>query len=340
MPPKPPAKPSNQSPANSRSKPRPSPEVLARPQAQTPTEVVDPRWLIQALGLTILAAIFCAWLALCLLVYQGEWQLVLHPSHTIDLTPARVNLPFEQIRFDAGATGQPRLTGWWIPAESTASMSISSLRPPSIAKYRGYTILYLHDGAGSLSASLFMLTRLHAAGINVFAIDYRGFGASDSSAHPTEARMAEDSAAALDYLTSLRHIAAQTIVPYGVGLGASLAANLAREHPVLPAVILDNPVPDPTAVALAAQPSHVIPVRFLFHERFDIAKPLSTLNTPKLLIAGGNNSNAPGEVRALQALYRKAASPSLAVTLPPTNYDDAYQAALSRFFDEYLPAAR
>jgi uncharacterized protein len=339
MPSKPSAKPPNKSPANSRSKPRPSPEVLARPQLQTPTEVVDPRWLIQALGLTILAAIFCAWLALCFLVYQGGWQLVLHPSHTIDKTPASVGLAFEQLRFDAAETGQPRLTGWWIPAQESAA--ISSLRALLIPKYRSFTLLYLHDGSGSLSANLFALTRLHAAGINVFAIDYRGFGASDSSAHPTEARMAEDTSAALDYLITLRHIAPQTIVPYGVGLGASLAANLARAHPVLPAVILDNPVPDPTAVALAAQPSHVIPVRLLFHERFDIAKPLATLTTPKLLIAGGvNSTNAPNDIRDVQTLSLKAASPSLAVTLPAINSDDAYQAALARFLDEYLPPAR
>ena len=336
MPPKPPHKSSGKSSA----KPRPSPEVLARPQAQTPTEVVDPRWLIQALGLTILVAIFCAWLALCFLVYQGEWQLVLHPSHAVDKTPASVGLAFEQLRFDAAETGQPRLTGWWIPAQAPAPPSATLQFQPA-AKYAAYTILYLHDGSGSLSNAVPALARLHAAGLNIFAIDYRGFGASDASAHPTEARMAEDTAATLEYLTTLRHIAPQTIIPYGTGLGASLAANLARAHPVLPAVILDNPVPDPTAIALAAQPSHVIPVRLLFHERFNIAKPLSTLTTPKLLIAGGANStNAPGDIRALQTLYIKAASPSLAVTLKPTNDATAYQTTLSRFLDEYLPAAR
>jgi pimeloyl-ACP methyl ester carboxylesterase len=339
MPSRPPVKSGNT--IQTRKKPGPSPEVLVRPPAQTPTEVVDPRWLIQALGLTILAAIFCAWLALCFLVYQGEWQLVLHPSHAVDKTPASAGLAFEQLRFDAAATGQPRLTGWWIPAQEPAQPSAGLQLQPS-AKYSAYTILYLHDGSGSLTDTIPALTRLHAAGLNIFAIDYRGFGASDASVHPNEARMAEDTAAAFDYLTTLRHIARQNVIPYGTGLGAPLAANLARAHPVLPAVILDNPIPDPTALALAAQPSHVIPVRLLFHERFDIAKPLSALTTtPKLLIAGGPNaSTTPNDIRTLQNLYLKAANPSLAVTLPPTNYDDAYQAALTRFLDEYLPAPR
>jgi len=31
-----------------------------------------------------------------------------------------------------------------------------------------------------------MLANLHRAGFNVFAIDYRGFGASDNSVHPAQ----------------------------------------------------------------------------------------------------------------------------------------------------------
>jgi pimeloyl-ACP methyl ester carboxylesterase len=338
MPPKPPVKPSVKS-SNPSRKPGPSPEVLASRNAEAPTEVVDPRWLIQALGVTILAAIFCAWLALCLLVYQGEWQLVLHPSHAVNKTPASAGLAFEQLRFDAGETGQPRLTGWWIPAQTPAQLPRELRFQPGPYKYAAYTILYLHDGSGSLADTIPALARLHAAGLNVFAIDYRSFGASDASAHPTETRMTEDAAAALDYLNTLRHIPSQNVIPYGTGLGASLAANLAHAHPSLPAVILDNPVPDATAVALAAQPSHVIPVRLLFHERFEIAKPLFSLKTPKLLIAGGPNAlTTSNDLRALQTLYLKAASPNLAVTLSSAD-DLAYQATLTRFLDEYLPAA-
>jgi hypothetical protein len=146
--------------------------------------------------------------------------------------------------------------------------------------------------------------------------------------------MTQDTAAALGYLISTRHIPARTIIPYGVGLGASLAANLAHAHPELPAVILDNPDPDPTATAVAVHPSHVIPVRQLFREHFDIATPLATLKTPKLLIAGTPNSTT--STAAMQSLFHHAASPSLAVTLPPTRYDENYQDALTRFLDEYL----
>jgi uncharacterized protein len=313
--------------------PRNSP---ATPQPKPQFEVVDPVWLIKALGLSLLAALLCAWLTVCLLFYQGEWQFVLHPSHTIDRTPASASLAFEPVRFDAADTGQPRLTGWWIPAQASAQPTAPLSFQP-IAKYAAYTVLYLHDGSQSLSATVPTLTRLHQAGVNVFAIDYRSFGLSDTSSHPTEARMAQDTAAALDYLITTRHIPAGAIIPYGVGLGASLAANLAHAHPELPAIILDNPDPDPTATAVASHSSHLIPVRLLFREHFDIAAPLATLATPKLLIAGGPNStNTDSDIRAVQNLFHHAASPSFAVTLPSTKYDADYQTALTRFFDEYL----
>jgi hypothetical protein len=293
-------------------------------------EIVDPAWLLRAIAFSLVAALICAWLTACLLVYQGEWQLVLHPVRTLDRNPANAGLAYTDVRFGASETGQPRLTAWWIPAESDAG-----LQP----KYAAFTILYLHDGSGSLSSTVTALARLHRTGLNVFAIDYRGFGTSDASTHPSGARMAEDSAAALEYLISTRHIAARDIIPYGTGLGASLATNLTHDHPELPAVILDNPDPDPASTAVAAHPSKFIPVRLLFGNQFEIAKSIATGATPKLLISGGPNSiDTTRDVPKLQTLFQRAASPKFSVTLPPASGESDYQSALNRFLDQYLVA--
>jgi pimeloyl-ACP methyl ester carboxylesterase len=310
--------------------PAKSSSVVRPPQTRnTAPEVVDPIWLVKALGICVVAALICAYATLCLLFYQGDWQLVLHPTHSVDRAPAQAGLDYTSIRFDASETGQPRLTGWWIPAASGNGFE---------RNYAAYSILYLHDGSGSLSDTVPALARLHAAGLNVFAFDYRGFGASDASSHPSAERMIQDTAAALDYLTSSRHIPARNIVPYGVGLGASLAAGLSQAHPELPAVILDNPDPDPASTALAQHRSRIVPVRMLFGDQFGIAKPIAALNTPKLLIAGG--PNAPRHVNnpdRLQTLFQSAASPHFSITLGPHNSDTEYEEAISRFFDQYLP---
>lgn len=299
-------------------------------------EVVDPRWLLKALGLTVVAAVICAWLALCLLYYQGSWQLVLRPSHTVDRTPAEVGVPFELVHFDASETGQPRLTGWWVPAAASGASAAVQTTP----KYAADTVLYLHDGTGSLSAALPTVVLLHSAGINVFAFDYRGFGSSESSSHPTSESMAADASSALSYLISTRHLERNRIVPYGAGLGGALAVLLARDHPELPAVIVDNPDPDPTETAVAAHPSGIVPIRLLYHEHFEIAGPLASLPTPKLLLSGGPNARASdGQTRELQPLFRGAASPATSVTIPTSGFGASYLQALTRFLDQYLPAA-
>jgi len=309
------------------------PRTAGGPVASGPVEVVDPVWLLKALALSLLAVALCVYAAVCLLFYQGEWQLILHPSRTIDRTPSSAGLASSNIRFGDFDTGQPHLTAWWIPAQNPSSTT-PALQP----RYSAFTVLYLHGGSGSLSDAVPSLALLHRTGLNVFAIDYRGFGASDTSVHPDAERMAQDAAAALDYLVATRHIPARSIIPYGVGLGASLAVRLAHDQPNLPAVILDNPDPDPAATAAAMRPSNFIPVRLLFDNRFAIAQPLANLATPKLLIAGGAAaSSATIGLPAIQALFRHAASPSFAVTLPPANSDAAFQNALQRFLDQYLP---
>jgi pimeloyl-ACP methyl ester carboxylesterase len=285
----------------------------------TPPEVVHPLWLAKALGLTILAAILCAYAAVCLLVYQGGWQLMLHPAHTISGAPATA---FTPIRFDAAETGTPRLVGWWIPAE---------LPTPGIP-----TILYLHDGDGDLSGNTRLLDLLHTADVNIFAFDYRGYGQS-AGPHPTESRMAEDSAAALDYLTNTRHLPAATIVPYGEGLGAVLAAQLAKAHPELPAFIVDSPKPDAFRDATGAVRARLLPMRLLVQEHFDLAGALKSSTKPKLLLADGPFGSESGRRHANEVFFRTVPGPKMTVTFARPDANAEYIQSINRFLDEYLP---
>ena len=300
-------------------------------------EIVDPIWLLKPAAITIPVAVVCAWLTLCLLVYQGQWQLLLHPDTNPTLT---TTLPVQLLRFGAAETGQPQLSGLWLPAEG-----FSGPVP---------TILYLPDGSGRLADDLPALTQLHQLPVNVFAFDYRGFGASDHSIHPTQARMQQDAAAALDYLIQTRHIDSHTIVPYGAGLGAALASQLAAQHPDLPAVILETPIPDAYQVAAQDTRASIVPVNLLFHERFEIASVLRTLKTPKLLLTFGPShvTQTPGRPSIAQssvdALFKAAQTPSFTAHLTPWNPADqnaspgpsaAYRQTILRFLNEYLPSA-
>jgi pimeloyl-ACP methyl ester carboxylesterase len=290
----------------------------ARPTTGAP-EVVDPRWLLKALAIAVGAATVLGYLSVCLLLLQGGWQRMIFPSTTVNHTPASFSIPFDDIHFDAGTTGRPRLTAWWIPAEAPSAP----------------TILFLHDVHGSLSATLPTLHLLHQAGANVFAIDYRGFGLSDPP-HPTEARMREDSNAALDYLVDTRHIPASTIVPYGQGLGSVMAASLSNQHAELPALIVDSPDPDAFTRVADDSRARLLPMRLLVRERFDIDSALKSSTRPKLLLTDTAFVDEPSHRSREDALYKTVPDPKISVAIGGPTAKDPYIQTLHRFLDQYV----
>lgn len=286
-----------------------------RPQSSSSPELIDPRWLLKALAIVIVAALLCAWGTLCLLYYQGQWQIVLHPSRTVAATPASLGLNFTELHFDDDATGQPQLDGWLIP-EATSSAP---------------TVLFLHSADGSIADDLPRALTLHNAGLNVLLFDYRGYGRSTGK-HPTESSMQEDAAAALNYLVSTRHVAAQDIILYGNGVGCSLAAQLAAAHPSVPAIILDAPDGDLLSRAAHDPRSALVPARILFNQIFPLAEPLRALATPKLLIS--YMDAAPPA-----ATLVNAANPKVTLELPSPNALPLV-AAIRRFVDQYVTRSR
>lgn len=284
------------------------------------SERVDPRWLLKALAVAILAAAALGYLSVCLLVWQGGWQRLLNPSPAVNRTPAQLGIPFDALRFDAAETGRPRLSAWWLPSSNPTAP----------------TILFLHDGSGSLSNSLPNLNLLHRANVNIFAIDYRGYGQSDGP-HPTEARMNEDAAAALEYLTETRHLSITRIIPYGLGLGAPLAANLANNNPAIPALIVDQPDPEARTRVLAEDRSRLLPMRLLLREHFDVRTALAKSHQPKLLLVDSPFAVETTGVAVNQSLFHNVPDPKIVVTFQHLHAEDAYLSAVRRFLDETAP---
>jgi uncharacterized protein len=293
------------------SMPRPTP----KPDKRTQQEDVSPIWLIKAIALTMLAALFCGYLTLCLLFYQGQWQLVLHPTRTSPPPVSIARAPYELLRFNPGDSATPQLTGWWIPSDPGG-------------RYAHLTVLFLPDGDGSLVNFIPTLAALHNIGINVCAIDYRGYGQS-AAIRPSQQTMTHDADAALQYLTNSRSIPVARIIPYGTGTGASLATHLAATQTAIPAIILDNPRTDLLDTALHDPRASILPVRLLFHERFPLVQPLSVLRTPKLLVSRSTQ---------VEQAFRTAADPKLTVELT-TPSALGFNQSLTRFLDQYLQAA-
>lgn len=292
---------------------RPPAKIQDKTQPAAPV-TISGRWLLTAFVLSLGAALVCGYLTLCLLFYQGQWQLLYHPSRSIGATPASAGLAFNDIRFDVTDTGRPQLDGWWIPA-ATGSV------------YTGAAVLYLHGASGSLSDTVAELSRLHALGISVFAIDYRGFGRSEG-AHPTERTATADADAAWKYLTDTRGIPARNILAWGDGAGATFAAHVAAEF--APAgVILEDPNPPARQILLADSRARILPLFLLQNENLDPTADLQSAHAPQLFLDRDDNSD-----RAHQLF--------LASGYPKDYFDlrraspDQLNAALRRFLDEIL----
>jgi hypothetical protein len=247
--------------------------------------LVAHRWIFGAIGVMVLASLAAIYFAIGLLFWQGQWQLIFHPSHIVAGTPARDGVPFDEVRFDTTETGQTQLTGWWIPAAGGA--------PGKRA-----TILYLHDARGSLSDALPDILALHALGpdlsADVFAFDPRGFGNS-KWAKPGENHWDQDADAALYYLASMRHIGPSQLIVIGRGLGGAIAANLTTKHPEITSLVMIDPQPPTLGLLEAPRWTHILPVPLLARDHFNPSAALRSTSVDKLFLLPAN-APTPGYV--------------------------------------------
>lgn len=298
----------------------PKPAAVREESPRTAPPTISGRWLLIAIPTALAAAALCAWGALCLLFWQGSWQLLYHPSAQVARTPAALGVPFSPVGFGTTASGQPMLSGWWIPAADGA-------------REGRYTLLYLHGQDGNLGDAVDHLTELHAAGVNVFAFDYRGYGQSEFK-HPSEARWMEDAGSALQYLTATRHIDPSTIVVDGSELGADLGLEFAAAHSELAGVVVESPIEDPVNRIFTDGRASLVPAHLLVHDRYDLTGAASALHIPSLwfLPFPQSGSNGPAEN---PEVFQKVSARKMFVWLPPgktttKNFSDE----LSRWLDD------
>jgi hypothetical protein len=285
----------------------PRPASKPKPPQQR-TQNIEATWLLRALAVIFAAALLSTYATLCVIFYRSQWQAVLHPVRS-----TAAELPKGILRFAPGDSGQPELTGEWIPAASNG-------------RYSNLTVLFLSGGDGNRENFTETQASLHQLGLNVFTFDYRGYGRS-ANIHPSQQSMTEDTESTWKYLTGVRRIPPASILPYGVGVGASLATGLAIAHSEIPAVALDSPYTDLRKTVALNPRFRLLPTSLLFKDEFPLAGPLSNLKKPKLLIS------TTGGAEPTQFLA--AADPKITVSFK-TSSGPLFNQAMMRFLDQYL----
>ncbi len=267
-----------------------------------------------AVSIAIAAAGLCAWGTLCLLFWQGSWQLLYHPTSAVTRTPASVGLTFDSVGFAASEAGEPRLKGWWI-AGSPGSQ---------------FTTIYLHGADGNLGDTVDALVQLHNAGLNVFAFDYRGYGQSKFE-RPSESRLREDTESAIDYLTNTRHVPAGSLVLFGKGLGANLALEMAAAHPELAGVVVEDPLAAPTNAIFSDPRAGLVPAHLLMRDRWDSNAAATSLRIPSLWIYLTDAINRAQQKN--QEAYRLVTARKEQIWLDESR-DKEYETTLTRWLND------
>lgn len=221
------------------------------------------------IGARLLWYIFFIVVVFVLYVRYLEATSVFHPSGDISVTPKELGLAYEDVYFrtEDGFL----LHGWFVKSSD-----------PKAA-----TVLYFHGNAGNLSDRVEKVGMLAGLGLNVFIIDYRGYGLSDGK--PSEKGIYKDAVAAFDYLLSRKDIDHKKIISYGASLGGVVAVDLATQRP-LAALIVDSSFTSAKDMAKVVYP--FIP-SFMVSLKMDNAAKIKSITIPKLFMNSPDDATVP-----------------------------------------------
>lgn len=244
---------------------------------------------VAILGLVLLLALAVLW--------AFQRRLIYFPFGDVP-EPAAVGLP------SARAVSLPTrdgnvLAGWFVPAAA---------RPRA-------TILVFNGNAGNRAHRAPLARRLTENGFNVLLFDYRGYGGSSGT--PTEAGLAEDARAALEYLRARDDVDNGRLIYFGESLGAAVAARLALEHRPA-ALVLRSPFTSLVDVARVHYP--YLPVSWLLRDRFDTIGFIATIGSPLLVVAGDRDAIVPADQS--RRLFDAAPAPKRLLMVAGADHND------------------
>jgi esterase/lipase len=157
------------------------------------------------------------------------------------------------------------------------------------AQDSGFWVLHLHGNADSAFSvgQLRHGEQLRALGLNVLAVDYRGFGRSSGVA--SERHIEEDAEAAYQKLIR-RGVSPRQIIVWGHSLGSGPAVFVASRHPAAALVLFGayTSVPD-----VAADTYPYLPVRWLAGIHFNSLQRMREVHMPVIIAHSVRDSIIP-----------------------------------------------
>ncbi len=180
------------------------------------------------------------------------------------------------------------------------------------------TILFFHGNAGNVFDRMEFMQLMQAKlDVNIFAIDYRGYGKSSGS--PTENGVYRDAVAAWDYLVDSLKIIPSQIIVWGRSLGGAVTVDLVTKRPAR-TLILEATFS--SAKDMMKEMFGPVPVWLFSGVKFNSAAKISANPVPKLFLHGDTDAVVPFELG--RKLYECASGFKKFIKLPGANHNDTF----------------
>jgi fermentation-respiration switch protein FrsA (DUF1100 family) len=198
-------------------------------------------------------------------------------------------------------------------------------------------ILLLHGNAENVGYGLPQMRLLAKVGVNILAVDYRGYGKSEGT--PSEAGVYRDADAAYDFLVKDRHFRPDDVVIYGHSLGGAVAVNLAARRPCGGLIVQSSFT---NARAMTREIFALPVIEFVVKSRFDSLDMIRNVRVPVLIVHGTKDDVVPFAMG--QKLFSAAHEPKRFYRMEGAGHNDLVQAGgegfvacLKQFFTECVP---
>jgi len=233
-----------------------------------------------------------------------EETSIFYPTRSLTSTPKNVGLDYEDVYFKT--QDGIKLNGWFVKAPRARN-----------------TLVFFHGNAGNIGDRLDKISLFNKFGVNVFIVDYRGYGKSEGK--PSEKGIYRDAAAAYDYLIARPDVTPESLIIFGVSLGGVVAVDLAANKKAA-CLIVDSTFSSAADIAKVIYP--FVP-SFLLKTKMDSMLKIQGVSVPKLFMHSRQDMTVPFELG--KKLFDAANAPKEFVEIQG-GHDDGYSISSEKYW--------
>jgi hypothetical protein len=210
----------------------------------------------------------------------------------------------------------------WLTTRDNLRLNAWYLANPASSK----ALVWFHGNAENIGHGSWHLKFYSRLGVNVLALDYRGYGRSEGS--PDEAGVYRDADAAYDFLVENRRIRPENLVLFGHSLGGAVAIDLASRRKC-GALIVESSF---TSGRDMARRMFRLPLmEYVPKSRFDSLAKMARVKAPVLVVHGTADPVIPFSMS--RKLFEAASEPKFFFPVEGAGHDDIVEVGGERYLD-------